>query len=236
MKPVEWGLLRWLTAMLAVLLAGVCVAAYFGLGGWSQALPVHTEAESGFIPVSTPLQPVIESSGIAQQSLFSLQRSQDVQSFGSVAGPTEVSDSQDWVLASMMITPSLTAAVLVPPGQAPIRVRLGETIPGSTWQFARAEARAAILIGPSGQRRLELRTFDGQGAELPSTAPIYPGAATPRAAATVMLNEPPSSAPENLTHQPPAAELNPEAAMRQRLAKRRAELQQQQNNQGPNRP
>lgn len=235
MKPGQWGVFRSLGLLGLVLSAGLCVSAYLGLGGWSHALPIATSdvppaqtQDNGHALASAP----IDTSLIAQYSLFSRQRGPDLQSFAAPAADADSAISQDWVLASMMITPSMTLAVFLSPDQRAARVRLGEGLPGGVWTFARAEPRAAILTGPSGERRLALRTYTGQAAGLPAVSAFNPQPAIDSAPVpTPMTGTQTPEMPVSSTSAAP--ELNPEEAMRQRLAKRRAELQLQ-NPQGQN--
>ena len=48
------------------------------------------------------------------------------------------------------------------------RVRVGETVQGSNWRLVQLEPRRAVIEGPSGQRVLDLRVFDGKGGEAPT--------------------------------------------------------------------
>lgn len=224
MKPTDWGVFRWAGALWVVLALALCVAAFFGLGGWSRALDVHPN-EGSIAPATEMAQSMpeapIETAMIAQHSLFSRKRGPDMQSFSPQAASDMAAVSQEWALTSMMITPALTVATLQSSSGQTVRVRLGEGLPGGVWSFSRAEPRAAILLGPSGERRLILRTFTGQGdgsatayGMNPVSPPISAVTSAPADAAVVTPSE---NAPA----------LSPEEAMRQRLAKRRAELQSQ---------
>jgi general secretion pathway protein N len=77
----------------------------------------------------------------------------------------------DVVLSSVLITPRLQMAVFTDNKDASSRrVRLGEVVPGSNWRLAVLEPRRAVLEGPSGQRELGLRVFDGKGGQAPTPA------------------------------------------------------------------
>lgn len=235
MKPGQWGVFRWLGLFGLVLSAGLCLAAYLGLGGWSQALPIvavdepPSQAQDSARPLTSA---PIDTSLIAQHSLFSQQRGPDLLSFAAPAADADSAMPQDWVLASMMITPSMTVAVFLSPDQRAARVRLGEGLPGGVWTFARAEPRAAILTGASGEHRLALRTYTGQMPGSPALSVFNPQPAIDSAPVPgPMTGTQTPEMPVSSTSATP--ELSPEEAMRQRLAKRRAELQQQ-NPQGQN--
>lgn len=86
----------------------------------------------------------------------------------------------DVVLSSVLITPRLQMAVFTDNKDASSRrVRLGEVVPGSNWRLAVLEPRRAVLEGPSGQRELGLRVFDGKGGQAPTS--VAEGARAPSA-------------------------------------------------------
>lgn len=75
----------------------------------------------------------------------------------------------DVTLTSVMITPRLQLAILTDNKDASTRrVRVGETVEGSNWRLVRLEPRSAVIEGPSGQRTLELRVYDGKGGKSPT--------------------------------------------------------------------
>ena len=75
----------------------------------------------------------------------------------------------DVMLTSVLITPTLQMAIFTDNKDASSRrVRLGEVVPGSSWRLAVLEPRRAVLEGPSGQRALDLRVFDGRGGQAPT--------------------------------------------------------------------
>ena len=77
----------------------------------------------------------------------------------------------DYVLTSVMITPTFKMAIIQPPdgSSAPLRIKLGEadaSLPN--WRLASLDARSAVFSGPEGERQLELRVFNGVGGEAPT--------------------------------------------------------------------
>src|SRR3546814_8470325 len=70
-----------------------------------------------------------------------------------------------------MIAPDFRMAILQPrEGGDSVRVRVGtapEAAPG--WRLVSLEPRRAVFDGPEGERKLELRVFDGEGG-IPPTA------------------------------------------------------------------
>ena len=77
----------------------------------------------------------------------------------------------DVTLTSVLITPSLRLAILTDNKDGGSRrVRVGETVEGSNWRLVQLEPRSAVIEGPTGQRTLDLRVFDGRGGEMPTPA------------------------------------------------------------------
>ena len=116
----------------------------------------------------------------------------------------------DVVLSSVLITPRLHMAVFTDNKDASSRrVRLGEVVPGSNWRLAVLEPRRAVLEGPSGQRELGLRVFDGTGGQAPT--PTAEGARPQAAAgsgsgdAVSEANTPPPPPPPDSRPAPSAA-------------------------------
>lgn len=90
-------------------------------------------------------------------------------SFAPAAG--EGSGDLDVVLTSVLITPTLQMAIFTDNKDASSKkAKLGEVVPGSNWRLAVLEPRRAVLEGPSGQRELGLRVFDGKGGQAPTPA------------------------------------------------------------------
>ncbi|MFP7722520.1 hypothetical protein [Lysobacter sp. A3-1-A15] len=85
-------------------------------------------------------------------------------------GEEETDSPFDFVLTSVLITPSVQLAILQPAdGSQPVRVRLDEA-PDShpAWQLVALGARSAVFEGPEGRRELPLRVYDGMGGQLPT--------------------------------------------------------------------
>lgn len=84
----------------------------------------------------------------------------------------------DYILTSVILTPTLKMAVLQPaegdqggaPGES-IRVRLGEAPEqAASWRLSSLDARSAVFQGPDGEQTLALRVFDGTGGLPPTPA------------------------------------------------------------------
>jgi general secretion pathway protein N len=154
----------------------------------------------------------------------------------------------DYVLTSVIITPTFKMAILKAPdgATAPLRVRVGEPheqLPG--WQLQSIGPRSAVFIGPEGERTLELGVFDGVGGEAPTVATTAPAASTgtstvpgdampepPPMPAVAEANTPvaPPSASARQAQQPPQQQQTEQAqmdAIRRRIEARRAQLRQE---------
>ena len=169
------------------------------------------------------------------------------------------SDQLDVVLTSVLITPSLQLAILTDAKDATSsRVRVGETVAGSNWRLTRLEPRLAVLEGPGGERKLDLRVYDGQGG-LPPTAlgglaggvvPARDGthvdgsagsdAANNQASASVVPaavsrppvvanTVPPAPAPPAQTPAPPSSQDAQIESIRRRIEARRAQMRAEAN-------
>jgi general secretion pathway protein N len=133
-------------------------------------------------------------------------------------------------------------AILQPSGGGEsLRVREGaapEAAPG--WVLSSLDARSAVFNGPDGERKLELRVFDGEGGELPtpmsddgrapSAAPRPANGASPprppRPASTTDANAPPPAQQDDANDNRASAEQI--EAIRKRIQERRAKLRQEQ--------
>lgn len=132
------------------------------------------------------------------------------------------------VLTSVLLTDTLKMAIFSENnGQVSKRVKLGDSIPGTSWRLASLEPRRAVLEGPEGQRALDLRRFDGQGGQAPT--PL--GAAPVPQSAGAAPGNPPSlleqGAQANAEAQRGAEEQAQIDAIRARIEARRAQLREQ---------
>jgi general secretion pathway protein N len=103
---------------------------------------------------------------VGERPLMNLTRRPVAQS--AVDGEAGAADL-DVTLTSVLITPRLQLAILTDNKDGGTRrVRVGETVQGSAWRLLQLEPRSAVIEGPSGQRTLELRVFDGRSGEAPT--------------------------------------------------------------------
>jgi len=164
----------------------------------------------------------------------------------------------DFVLTSVLITPTVKLAILQPAdGSQPVRVRLEEA-PEShpAWQLVALGARSAVFEGPEGRRELALRVFDGVGGEPPTqvSGPDTPGATPGQPRPAPPVAPPPTDAARPAPARPaprsaddaadtPASEdaapMTDQAqmdAIRQRIQARREQLRRQNANPPPPQP
>jgi general secretion pathway protein N len=109
----------------------------------------------------------------------------------------------DVTLTSVLFTSRLQLAMLTDnKDNSSKRVKLGDVVEGTNWRLVSLEPRQAVLDGPSGQRVLPLRTFDGASGEAPTPVantdqPGQGAAASPA---------PPSPPPARSPPPPPVAQ------------------------------
>lgn len=145
----------------------------------------------------------------------------------------------DVALTSVLITPRLQLAILTDIKENTTRrVRVGETIEGSNWRLVQLEPRRAVIEGPSGQRTLDLRVFDGRGGQMPTVVGVAnpPVLGDPQAQS---LPPPPPVQAEPPKNTPPVAQATNKVpidgnapvtqeqqveAIRQRIEARRAQM------------
>ena len=144
----------------------------------------------------------------------------------------------DVTLTSVLITSRLKLAVLTDnKDNSTRRVKLGEVVEGSNWRLVSLEPRQATLDGPSGQRVLPLRVFDGASGLAPTavgtaTAPQPSPDAAPAETPAPMRSPPAPPVAQNAA--PPATVSRPDPnqmtqeqqveAIRKRIEARRAQM------------
>jgi general secretion pathway protein N len=140
----------------------------------------------------------------------------------------------DVLLTSVLIAGDLKLAIVQRQGDtASLRVRLGDTVPGTAWRLVELQPRRAAFEGPQGRRELDLRLFDGSGGATAVSG--TPRAPTTAAAAVAPKAADAGATPDNeVAAQPasdaasqPATELTQEQqveAIRRRIEARRAQM------------
>ena len=150
------------------------------------------------------------------------------------------SSELDVTLTSVLITSRLQLAVLTDNKENTERsVKLGDVVEGTNWRLVGLEPRQAVMEGPSGQRVLPLRVFDGTGGEAPTAVGASDAAGQGAAAAAQPAPpQPPRSPPpppvaQNASPAPPTVsrpdpnQMTQEQqveAIRARIEARRAQM------------
>ena len=248
-----WALLLWLLALL-------------GMGNRVQHLPEDASLVPR-LPQLAPapperLGPLSQYSEISARPLFSEDR--HPQPFSLTAeGDENAAPTFDYVLTSVLITPTLKMAIVQPSaGGDSIRVKLGEAADAlPAYRLTALSPRSAVFEGQDGTHSLDLRVFDGNGGQPPTAVqapeagdntnanangaqpPMKPATrpATPaRPPSTESTPTPSPAVPSpTTTPPPPNDDSGPDTeaqieGIRKRIEERRAQLRQQ--NQNPPAP
>ncbi|WP_147653459.1 general secretion pathway protein GspN [Vulcaniibacterium gelatinicum] len=177
MRVDRIGLRTWLLAVLAGWALLVWLLALAGMGG--RIAPVAPDpARMQRLPALPPppperIGPLGQYAEIGARPLFSENRRPQPFVIAGAGEGEAGGASFDFVLSSVLLTPSVRLAILQPSaGGEPVRVREGEAPKGAeSWRLVSLEPRAAVFVGPEGERRLELRLFDGRGGQAPAPQP-----------------------------------------------------------------
>jgi general secretion pathway protein N len=155
--------------------------ALFGMGGRIALLPEDAALVRALpvLPKAVPerLGPLTQYGEIVSRPLFADDRRPHP--FSLQPQGEDKAKTFDYVLTSVMITPTFKMAIIQPPdgSSPPLRIKLGEadeSLPN--WRLQSLDARSAVFLGPEGERRLELRVYNGVGGEAPTamTKPEQP--------------------------------------------------------------
>ncbi|RZA31541.1 MAG: general secretion pathway protein GspN [Lysobacteraceae bacterium] len=237
-----WALVAWLLAVA-------------GMGGVIRPLPADPSLVQA-LPQLRPaaaerLGPLDQYTQMSARPLFSETR-QPESFFISGEEGGEQPQSFDFILTSVLITPRLQMAILQgKEGGESVRVKLGDAPESSpNWRVVEIHPRSVVIAGPDGQQTLELRVFDGNGGQPPttisSTNPVPAPVAVPGTAPVAQSQPPrqaPAAGPTQPQPQPGSADAAPaESAaaaepvmtteqqmdlIRKRIEARRAQLREQ---------
>lgn len=221
------GPTTWLLAAIAGWALLLWVAALLGMGGQvAEAKPAASDA----LPQAKPAAPdrigaLAQYAESAARPLFTQDRRP--RSFLATApdGGDGAAQSQslDFILTGVLISPQVQLAVLQPSGGGEAqRVRVGRSPEGvAGWRLIEVQPRRAIFEGAGGQSVLELRTFGEAGAPPAATAhaphPSAPDAAQAARSAAA------AAAAARAAAEPQTQEARIEA-IRKRIEARRAQL------------
>ena len=171
-----WAIVLWLLALL-------------GMGNHVAALADDPSLLTRLPQLAPPpperLGPLAQYSEISARPLFSKDRRP--QRFSLTAeGDENAAPAFDYVLTSVLITPTLHMAIVQPSaGGDSIRVKLGEAAEAQpAYRLTTLDPRSAVFEGPDGVHTLQLRVFDGTGGEPPTEMAATGADAAVDAAAT----------------------------------------------------
>ena len=236
----------WLLATTAAWAVVSLLLALFDMGGRIAILPEDAALMRALpaLPKATPerLGALTQYGEIVSRPLFADDRRPHPFSL-QPQGEGEVK-TFDYVLTSVMITPTFKMAIIQSPdgSKPPLRIKLGEadeSLPN--WRLQSLDARSAVFMGPEGERQLELRVYSGVGGEAPTPTtrtddprpqgmPITPPPATASASPDPAVTPPPAPAPATPSRATPAQPMTEQAqmeAIRKRIEARRAQLRQE---------
>ena len=242
MRLDDAGARSWLLAGVGGWALAAWLFAVAGMGGRVEPLADDPSLLKPLPPArATPalrLGPPGQYEAIATRPLFSADRKPQP-FFLQGQGDAAEQEAFDYVLTSVLITPRLKLAIIQPAdGGMPARVKLDQA-PEShpAWQLVALGERSAVFEGPEGQRKLQLRVYDGVGGERPTqidpaeTDDRIPVVPPPAAPAPVKVDDAAAARPAPATDQ---AQME---AIRNRIEQRRAQLRGESQSQPPaNRP
>jgi general secretion pathway protein N len=215
--------------------AALLIAAALGLGGRFTTMPLDAAAakpipDFKLTPASATMGAVEQYAAVGQRPLLNFDRKPSP----IAAAPGDSSASEvDVMLTSVLRTPQLQMAIFrETQSGVSRRVRLGEIMEGSGWRLTELDERSAVLEGPSGQKAMDLRVFDGKGGEpvtalsAPAQAAQNPVVQAPQAApAPVAAVRPVVTSTAETTDGQAMTQEQQIEAIRQRIAARRAQMQ-----------
>lgn len=228
------GPLTWLLATLAGWALLLWVAALLGMG--SVVAPTPRIAPDGALPQSKPatpdrIGPLAQYAEAASRPVFTSDRRPRSFLANGPDGDAEAgaqSQSLDFILTGVLISPQLRMAFLQPiGGGASVRVREGASPEGAPgWRLLDVQPRRVIFAGNGGESSLDLRVFgDGalaeRGASQSASVPGATGGADAAAASAGDSQDAANAAPIPLSD---AARVE---SIRKRIEARRAQLQNQ---------
>lgn len=239
----------WLLATLTGWALVLWALSLFGMGENVQRLADDPSMLAHLPQLKPPsperLGPLEQYAEISARPLFSEDRRP--QPFSLVPeGDDSAQAAFDFVLTSVLITPTLKMAIVQPSaGGESTRIKLGNAAEQQpAWRLTALNPRSAIFEGPDGQKTLDLRVYNGSGGEPPTA--LQPGGEP-----SITAESPPSVTPKPTTRPsapqatpaPPTSvttstatpqqATTPDAqveGIRKRIEERRAQLRQQAEN------
>lgn len=217
------GPLTWLLAACAGWSALFWIASLLGMGGHlAEAKPALSDEA---LPQARPaapdrIGPLAQYAEAASRPLFTQdRRPRSFMATGPEGDAAAQSQSLDFILTGVLISPQVQLAILQPTGGSDKsqRVRVGKSPEGAAgWRLVEVQPRRAIFEGAGGQSALDLRTF-GDAGPPPAAAPV------PGSPPTATTSPPPTSGKPGAVEEPQDQEARVEA-IRKRIEARRAQL------------
>ncbi len=217
------GPATWLLAAGAAWALLLWIAALAGMGG---RVATVAASDAGALPQPKPavpdrIGPLAQYAEAASRPLFTQdRRPRSFMATGPEGGDGAAqSQSLDFILTGVLISPQVQLAVLQPSGGGePQRVRVGKSPEGAAgWRLVEVQPRRAVFEGGGGQTALDLRTFGAAG------APPAPQQVIATDGAAVPMPVPPAAA--NATDAPAEQPDNARIEeIRRRIEARRAQL------------
>lgn len=214
------GPLTWLLAAGAGWSVLLWIAALLGMGGQvDQAIPAAAEVALPQAKPAAPdrIGPLAQYAEAASRPVFTQdRRPRSFMATGPEGDNVAMSQSLDFILTGVLISPQVQLAVLQPSGGGDAqRVRVGSSPEGGAgWRLVEVQPRRAIFEGAGGQSALDLRTFGEAGG--PTATAVARPQATPAVAAPLPSQQQAADEPQN-------EEARIEA-IRKRIEARRAQL------------
>lgn len=218
------GPLTWLLAACAGWAVLLWIAALLGMGRQvDEAIPAAAEVA---LPQARPaapdrMGPLAQYAEAASRPLFTQdRRPRSFMATGPEGDNVAMSQSLDFILTGVLISPQVQLAVLQPSGGGDAqRVRVGGSPEGGAgWRLIEVQPRRAIFEGAGGQSALDLRTFGEAGG--PAATAVARPQATP---AVANAGPPPPPPPPQAADEPQDQEARIEA-IRKRIEARRAQM------------
>jgi general secretion pathway protein N len=231
------GPLTWLLAAGAGWALLLWIAALLGMGAnLAEAKPATTGTA---LPQPRPpapdrIGPLAQYADAAARPLFTQdRRPRSFMATGPEGDAAAQSQSLDFILTGVLISPQVRLAILQPTGGgASQRVRVGNAPEGASgWRLIDLQPRRALFEGVGGQASLDLRTHGDAG--MPAATATRPDAAVPPPPIAMPAGSPPALR-ATAAEEPQDQEARIEA-IRKRIEARRAQLRNNQQNQNADR-
>ena len=229
------GPLTWLLAAGAGWAVLLWIASLLGMGREvDEAVPAAAEVALPQAKPAAPdrIGPLAQYAEAASRPVFTQdRRPRSFMATGPEGDNVAMSQSLDFILTGVLISPQVQLAVLQPSGGGDAqRVRVGSSPEGGAgWRLIEVQPRRAIFEGAGGQSALDLRTFGEAG------GPTAMAVARPQASPAAATAAPPPPPRPQAAEEPQDQEARIEA-IRKRIEARRAQMRAGQTGSGASSP